>query len=144
MKCVQMGLFELSEKFANSSHLTVRLISKAIIGHLTDKYPNDIASLTDEEMAALLAMFKNESHDPLYISDFTIASMLKGFTNNKANTEQFQNHNFTCLLEQKWNSSSIDVIITQLNSSLLDTDTTSTVEKSQMPSHDTGMYMHVL
>ena len=141
MKCKQTGLLELSEKFANGSDLNVRLISKAIIGHLT---ANDIASLTDEEMAALLVMFESGSHDPLYISDFTIVSMLKGFTNNKSNIEQFKNHNFTSLLEQKWNSSSIDVIIAQLNSSLLDSDTTSTVEKSHVPSHDTGTCMHAL
>ena len=139
VKCTQAGLLELAEKLANGSDPTVRLISKAIIGHLIVEAPSkidDIVSLTEEEVATLLMLFQDGSHDPLCISDCTIASMLKSFMNSKINAEQFEKHNLTCLLEQKWNSSNIDVIITQLNSFSL--NTTSTVENPRTLSHNTG------
>ena len=140
VKCIQAGLLELAEKLANGFDATVRLISKAIIGHLIVELPSkvdDIVSLTEEEMAPLLMLLQAGSHNPLYISDCTIVSMLKSFMNNKTNVEQFEKHKLTCLLEQKWNSSKIDVIIAQLNSSSL--NATSTVENAHIPSQDTGI-----
>lgn len=139
VKCIQAGLLELAEKLANDSDPSVQLVSKAIIGHLAVEVPSkidDIVSLTEEEVATLLMLFQDGSHDPLYVSNCTIASMLKSFMNSKINVEQFEKHKLTHLLERKWNSSNIDVIITQLNSFSL--NTTSTVENAHTPSHNTG------
>lgn len=123
MKCIESGLLELTEKLANFSDTAVRLISKAIIGHLSVECPNKedhTISLTDEEITTLLTLLKSGSDVPLCISDCTIASMLKSFMSNKANVERFEQHKLTQLLEQKWNSSNVDIITMQLNSSSLD------------------------
>ena len=141
VKFIQSGLVELTEKLANAPDAIVRLISKAIIGHLSVECPNrfnDITSpLTDEEVATLLAMLKTGSRASLCISEYTVASMLKSFMSNKANVGQFEQHKLACLLERKWDSSSIDAIITKLNSSSLDV-----VESTHKVSHDAGVLQY--
>ena len=142
VKFIQSGLLELTEKLANASDTTVRLICKAIIGYLSVECPNqfnDITSLTDEEVATLFAMLKTGSRVSLCISDRTIVSMLKSFMSNKANVGQFERHKLTCLLEQKWDSSSIDVITMKLNSSSLDV-----VESIHEVSQDTGVLQYCI
>lgn len=140
VQCMQSGLFELTEKFANGSDTAVQLISKAIIGHLITECPSksdEVVSLSDEEITLFLALFQTGSSDSWYISDCTAVGMLKSFMKNKANVERFEQHKLTHLLEQIWKSSDIDVIVTQLNSSSL--ETTNTVEGSETPSCDTGI-----
>lgn len=144
VKFIQSGLVELTEKLANASDATVRLISKAIVGHLSVECPNqfnDVTSLKDEEVATLFALFETAagSSVSLSISDHTIASMLKSFMDNKANVEQFKQRKLTHLLEQKWDSSNIDIIITKLNSSSLDA-----VGSTHEASHDPGVLYYFM
>ena len=142
VKFIQSGLVELTEKLANASDATVRLISKAIVGHLSVECPNqfdDVTSLKDEEVATLFALFDTGSSVSLSISDHTIASMLKSFMNNKANVEQFKQRKLTHLLEQKWDSSNIDIIIMRLNSSSLDA-----VGSTHEASHDPGVLYYFM
>ena len=129
---MQSGLLELTEKLVNSSDATVQIISKAIIGHFITEHPDkvDSISLTDEEIVALLALLQlGRSNVP--ISDYTIANMLKSFMSNATNIEKFEHHKLTSSLEQKWNLSNINAIVTQLNSFSLDSSDAAENTQSQ-------------
>jgi len=129
-----LELLELAEKFANGLDTTIRLISKAIISCLITEYPSktdDIICLTDGEIASLLVLLQTGSDASLCISDCTLANMLKSFMSNKTNVDRFEQQKLTSLLEQKWDTSDIDVIIVQVNNFSL--DNANSVENTHIP-----------
>ena len=116
VQCFQSGLLEVAQHFiVGSCDNNLRLISKALVGHVVTESTNkldDIISLTDEEMTSLFGTFQAGLTPPL--TDLTMASILKGLMSSEVNTEKFRQHKLTSLLRENWSIPILDQIIAQL------------------------------